>query len=213
MADTNVTPEAPKEQEVKAAEAPVEKEQPTEAKPEAAKTEEPAKVDEPAKPAEPAKAAEPAKEQAPAPNKFSSPIDDLKNKVSSVSAEKRWAMSCYIPVFNLITCTIVSVRMVNSKFCRFHSRQGLALFALWIVTIFVALISQTLSLMLWGILVAVHIAGMVFAYMKKETMIPLLGQLAMKIPEFWLFTFLTGKKFDEEHQLMVDKESAEQKKN
>jgi uncharacterized membrane protein len=147
----------------------------------------------------------PQKEPTPPKTPYSSPIDDIKAKVSSVSAEKRWAMSCYIPVFNLITCTIASVRMVNSKFCRFHSRQGLALFALWIVTIFIALFSQTLSLMLWGILIAVHIAGMVLAYMKKETMIPLLGQLAMKIPEFWLFTFLTGKKFDEEHQQMVDK--------
>lgn len=144
---------------------------------------------------------------------YSSPIDDLKTKISSVSAEKRWAMSCYIPVFNLITCTIVSVRMVNSKFCRFHSRQGLALFALWIATIFIALISQTLSLMLWGILIAVHIAGMVFAYMKKETMIPLLGQLAMKIPEFYMFTFLTGKKFDEERQQMVDNKPEEKKTN
>lgn len=129
---------------------------------------------------------------------YSSPIDDLKNKISNVSAEKRWSMSCYIPVANLITCTIVSVRMVNSKFCRFHARQGLVLFALWIVTIFVALISQTLSLMLWGIFIALHVAGMVFAYTKKETMIPVLGQFAIKIPEFWLFTFLTGKKFDEE---------------
>ncbi|MFA6991991.1 MAG: hypothetical protein WC269_01765 [Candidatus Gracilibacteria bacterium] len=142
---------------------------------------------------------------------YSSPIDDLKNKISSVSAEKRWAIICYIPIFNLLTCPLVAVRMVNSKFCRFHSRQGLTLFGLWIVTIFVALLSQTLSLMLWGLLIALHIAGAVFAYMKQETKFPVLGDLALKIPEFYLFTFLTGKKFDEEHQQMVEKDQPEQK--
>jgi uncharacterized membrane protein len=171
----------------------------------------------PAKPAEvpavevPAAAVPPT--AVPPKTPYSSPIDDLKAKVTSVSAEKRWAISCYIPVFNLITCTITSVRMANNKFCRFHARQGLALFGLWIVTIFVALISQTLSLMLWGVLIAVHIAGMVFSYMHQETKIPVLGQLAMKIPEFWLFTFLTGKKFDEEHQQMIENKTEEKKTN
>jgi len=111
-----------------------------------------------------------------------------------LDSERKWAISCYIPVFNLVTCALTSVRKVGSKFCLFHARQGLALFALWIFTILIALISQTLSLMLWGIVILLHGAGMFIAYSKEETKIPLLGQLAMKIPEHYLFELLAGKK-------------------
>jgi len=111
-----------------------------------------------------------------------------------VDSDRKWAMSCYIPVFNIVFCALASVRKVISKFCLFHARQGLALFGLWIVTIFIALISQTLSLMLWGVVLLLHGSGMIIAYNKAETKVPVLGQLAMKIPEYYLFNLLTGKK-------------------
>ncbi len=111
-----------------------------------------------------------------------------------LDSDRKWAMSCYIPVFNVVMCALASVRKVDSKFCLFHARQGIALFALWIFTILVALISQTLSLMLWGVVLLLHAAGMFMAYNKAETKIPVLGQLAMKIPEYYLFELLSGKK-------------------
>lgn len=122
-----------------------------------------------------------------------SPIDDLRKKVAKVPAAKKWAMLCYIPVFNVLTCTLCSVRMVNDEYCRFHARQGLILFALWFFTVFVALISPTLSLMLWGVTLLLHGAGLFIAYNAKSTKIPLLGQFALKIPEYYLFMMLTGK--------------------
>lgn len=124
-------------------------------------------------------------------------IDDLKNKVVSLSGERGWALSCYFPVFNVLTCTLVSVKMVNSHFCRFHARQGYVLFATWFLTIVVALVSETLSLMLWGVVLLLHISGAVIAFSKKEGQIPLIGQIAERIPEFYVFTFLTGKQPDE----------------
>ncbi len=134
-------------------------------------------------------------------NKEQNPIEGLKDNASAVvekakniSGERGWSMACYIPVFNIIACPLCAVRMVASKLCRFHSRQGLALFSLWMFTIFIALISQTLSLMLWGITLLLHIAGVVIAYTGSETKIPLLGQLAVKIPEYHIFEILTGKK-------------------
>lgn len=111
--------------------------------------------------------------------------------------DRKWAISCYIPIFNIVTCLITAVRMINDKFCLFHARQGLVLFALWFFTILVALISQTLSLMLWGVVLLLHASGVVFAYYGKETQIPILGQIAMRIPEKYIFEFLTGKKFHE----------------
>ena len=114
-----------------------------------------------------------------------------------VDSDRKWAISCYIPVFNVVICALASVRKVGSKFCLFHARQGLALFGLWFVTILIALISQTLSLMLWGVVLLLHGSGMFIAYNKAETKIPILGQLAMKIPEYYLFNLLTGKKSEQ----------------
>lgn len=103
-------------------------------------------------------------------------------------------MSCYIPIFNIVTCVLTAVKMVNSKFCLFHARQGLILFALWFLTIVVAMVSPVVSLMLWGVVLLLHGSGMVIAFNMKETAIPIIGQFAVKIPENYLFNFLTRKK-------------------
>ncbi len=121
------------------------------------------------------------------------PLESAKAKMASLSGEKRWAISCYIPIINVITCVLTSVRMVGSQFCMFHARQGLALFGLWFLTILIALVSPTLSLMLWGVVLLLHITGVVIVIQNKQTQIPILGQLAMKIPEKHIFTVLTGK--------------------
>ena len=125
-------------------------------------------------------------------NSYQSPL----SKVSLISGGKKWAISCYIPIFNIITCILTSVRMVNDKFCTFHARQGLVLFALWFLTILVALILPILSLMLWGVVLLLHIAGIVIAASGKETPIPIIGQLAMKIPSDYIANLLTGKRID-----------------
>ena len=115
-----------------------------------------------------------------------------------VDNDKKWAMSCYIPVFNILTCVLCSIKKVNSKFCLFHARQGLALFGLWLLTIIIALINQTISLMMWGVVLLLHGAGIAIVYNKAEVKIPILGQLAMKIPPYYLFKLLTGKSPEEE---------------
>lgn len=111
----------------------------------------------------------------------------------NISAERKWAVSCYVPIFNVVTCLLASVKMVGSKFCLFHARQGLVLFAFWFLTIVVGIFSQTLSLMLWGVVLFFHGIGIVVAYKNTMTKIPLLGSLAERIPEYYIFTLLTGK--------------------
>jgi len=121
------------------------------------------------------------------------PVDDIRTKISDVSAEKRWAMSCYIPVINLLTCVLTSVKMVNSKLCRFHARQGLIVFGLWVLATLVGFISPTLSLMLLGVFLVLCVAGMVIAYGGTEGQIPVVSGFALKIPEYYIFKLLTGK--------------------
>lgn len=113
------------------------------------------------------------------------------------ASEKAWAISCYIPVFNVVTCVLVSVRMIHSKFCLFHARQGLVLFAFWFLTIVVALVSQVVSLMLWGVVLLLHVLGVIIALSMRMGQIPFVGQVAMLLPENYFFTLLTGKSVDE----------------
>lgn len=124
------------------------------------------------------------------------PVADIQAKILALKGEKGWAMSCYIPVFNIVTCVLCSVKMVTSKFCLFHARQGLVLFLLWFLTIVVAVFSPLLSLMLWGVVLMLHISGMVIAYTGKTTEIPIISGFANKMPEDYIFKMLTGKSLD-----------------
>ena len=126
-------------------------------------------------------------------NPYQNPLDTVKEQLSSITTDKRWAMVCYIPVLNVVTCVITAVRRVDSPFCLFHARQGLALFILWFLFILIALLSPIISLMMLGAVLLLHISGFVIAYMGAQTKIPILGNLAMKIPDVYLFTWLTKK--------------------
>ncbi len=113
-------------------------------------------------------------------------------ETASSAGERKWSILCYIPIFNIVTSVICAVHMANSRLCRFHARQGLILFALWFLTIILA-IFPVLSLMLWGVVILLHVVGMMAAAAGKETKIPILGDIAMKIPEYHIFILLTGK--------------------
>ena len=120
-------------------------------------------------------------------------VTNLKEKISKLSSERKWAMSCYIPVFNIVVCILASIRMISDKFVSHHARQGLVLFAMWFVTIVVSLISPTLSLMLLGVVLLLHIVGVIAAYKSKTSEITVVTGFANKIPEDYIFKKLTGK--------------------
>ncbi len=127
-------------------------------------------------------------------NPYKSPVEDVKKKASEIASDDRkWGLICYIPIINILTCAITAVMKVKSKFAVFHARQGLVLFVCWFVTILIAFFSPVLSLMMWGAVLLLHAAGMVIAYAGNMTKIPVLGDLAMRIPETYIFTLLTQK--------------------
>lgn len=114
-------------------------------------------------------------------------------QIKQIPVDRRWALACYLPMVNIATCLIASVRAVDDDFVLFHARQGLVLFALWFLNTFVALISPILSLMVLGVIVALYIAGIVTAWGGSTVKFPVVGQIAMKIPKYYVFTTLTGK--------------------
>ncbi len=121
--------------------------------------------------------------------------------VETLSKDRLWAMACYVPVVNLVICTICSVRMVSSKLCLFHLRQGLVLFLLWFATVLMGLVSQTLSLMCLGVVLLLHVWGAVSAYRQSLESLPVIGSFALKIPPYYLYKRLTGK--DPENNLPI----------
>lgn len=120
-------------------------------------------------------------------------ISDVKEKVSNLSKERKWAMSCYIPVINIVICILASIRMIHDKTVLYHARQGLVLFGFWFVTLLVGLVFGTISLMLLGVVLMLHVICLIHAYKMKTTTIPLVTDLANKIPEDYIFKKLTGK--------------------
>ena len=134
-------------------------------------------------------------------NKNQSPIDDLKDKVTDVSNEVKWSIGCYIPALNVVFCLLASVRMANSDFCLFHVRQGLVIFAFWFLAFFVGVVGRFVGLgflgtMLWGVVLLAYIAGIVMVLQKSITPLPVVGAIAEKIPKYFFFEMLTGKKAD-----------------
>lgn len=107
--------------------------------------------------------------------------------------DKKWALLCYIPVVNIVLCPLAAVRRANSKFCRFHARQGLVIFGILIFTILLGFVSQVLSLMMWGVTILLYIAGLAIVSEEKETRIPVVARIALMIPEFYVYKLLTGK--------------------
>lgn len=119
--------------------------------------------------------------------------DLIPDQVKNVSIERRWAISCYIPFVNVVTCLITAVRMIESPFCLFHARQGLVLFGFWFFTNFIALVSPVLGLMLLGVIFSLYFAGIFFAWRGVNIAFPVVGQVAGRIPPHYIFTTLTGK--------------------
>lgn len=107
--------------------------------------------------------------------------------------DRRWAVACYVPIFNVVSCAVTAVRKIESKFCLYHARMGLVLFSFWFLSILVAILSPTIALMMWGALILLHIAGVVMASGGKMSSVPLLTFMAMKIPEDYIYKLLTKK--------------------
>lgn len=113
--------------------------------------------------------------------------------MEEIKNERIWAMSCYFPLINIITCVLASVKMVNSANCLFHARQGLVLFALWFLSVIAVILSPFLSLVMWVLVLLLHVGAIAMVFAGNPLRIPVLSQLALKIPEKYLYTLLTGK--------------------
>lgn len=111
--------------------------------------------------------------------------------------EGRWAIACYVPIFNIVACVLAAVRLSGSEMVMLHARQGMVLFAMWFLTILIALVAPLLSLLLWLVVLGFHGFGMFLAIMKKNTPLPFVGKLAIMVPKYFFYELLTGKTVDQ----------------
>ena len=113
-------------------------------------------------------------------------VKDIKSKVSNITHEQRWALSCYIPCLNIFVCILAMIRMINDKYVIHHSKQGVVLFALWLATLFVGLLSPSTSLLFLGIVLFLHFLGLITAYKRNTKEVPFITNLSTKVPEYKL---------------------------
>lgn len=144
--------------------------------------------------------------------KFESPIDELRDQVTDLTNEGRWALGCYVPVINVFVAVVASVKMVSSKFVLFHARQGLIIFAFGFLSLFLSFISAKLTWMFQGILFLAHVAGIVIVLQKKMTKLPVIGQFVDRIPESYIFELLTGQKPQSNDEKIMHKQDSDQNK-
>ncbi|MDX9970980.1 MAG: hypothetical protein RBS56_03685 [Candidatus Gracilibacteria bacterium] len=109
------------------------------------------------------------------------------------SKVKLWSVLCYIPFANLIFCVLSSVKYADIESIRFHLRQGLVLFVLLFLSLFIILVSYVFGLVLFFSLIIYHIIGVLALLTDTFLILPGVGQVAGKIPEFFLYRLLTGK--------------------
>lgn len=117
-------------------------------------------------------------------------MEENLNKFSKV---KLWSILIYLPFFNIFFCLIASVKFADNQFVRFHLRQGIILFGMIFVSLFVILFKFYFGLFLFFILLILHIVGILSVFTDTFLILPIIGQLANKIPEFYLYRVLTGK--------------------
>lgn len=126
----------------------------------------------------------------PVPQSSSKPLMD-----SAAQQIKKWAVGCNIPVINSVICLLAAVKLASNSFILFHARQGLVLFVFLVVAVFFGSLIFTPfgNMILMGIVLLAHGFGIIMAFQMKEIQIPVLGQLAMKIPPLYIFKKLTGR--------------------
>jgi uncharacterized membrane protein len=115
------------------------------------------------------------------------------NNSVALNKEKLWSILCYIPFFNLFFSVLSSVKFADKKDLRFHARQGVVLFAFSFFSLIFLLVSYKFGILFLLVLMLLHLVGIVAVFTDTFIIIPLIGQLAQKIPEFYLYTLLTGK--------------------
>lgn len=105
------------------------------------------------------------------------------NKVKTTTEERSLAGAAYIPFIGFITATLKS----ESKFCLFHSNQGITLTGVFFLVIFFLLVeSAALGITIFGSLAflgwfALSIAAAVRAFQGDMWEIPVISSIAQKI--------------------------------
>lgn len=98
--------------------------------------------------------------------------------------EKVLSAICYIPFLTLLTSPLAVIKKPDSKFCEFHASQGLVLFIVWFISLWVLAIVPSLMLggILWILLLVASVFGFVKAFTGVEFKIPGLSVFAAYIP-------------------------------
>jgi len=137
---------------------------------------------------------EPAQPAAPeAPKQPAQPAKPAEKPIQTTQDEKMWAAIGYIAFLGLVTMAMKP----KSEFCRQHASQGLVLFAVWFVGLILLAIGSVFSIVGGILMIAVTvlaILGILKAFSSYELKVPVLSDIAKKVPVNSIIGSMTGKK-------------------
>lgn len=115
---------------------------------------------------------------APAPAAPAAPVQ------SPHSTEERILSAlCYVPFLTILTSPLAVIKKPGSKFCEFHASQGILLFVVWFVSLFLAAaLAPMIGGLIWLLLLVASAVGVVKAWSGSEFRIPGLAPFAKYVP-------------------------------
>ena len=115
------------------------------------------------------------------------PVEAQKPQVPS--DERMLSAICYVPFLALLTSPLAVIKKPESKFCEFHASQGLVLFVVWFISLWVLAIVPSLMLggVIWLLLLIASVLGLIKAFSGSEFKIPGLAAVAVHVPVKKLF--------------------------
>ena len=123
----------------------------------------------------------PEQQAAPAPKK--APVI-----IKTTQDERMWAAIGYLFILGVISMAIKP----KSDFCKKHATQGLVIFVGWFISLILMAIVPALSIIFIGFM-ALAALGIFKAIQSQEMNLPVIKQLAEKIPTGLIFGKMTGK--------------------
>lgn len=96
---------------------------------------------------------------------------------------------CYVPFLALLTSPVAVIKKPKSKFCEFHASQGLVLFIVWFISLWVVAIFPSLLVgsLIWFLLLLASLMGIFKAWGGAQFEIPGLAAIAKHLPVKNLF--------------------------
>lgn len=105
------------------------------------------------------------------------------------------AAGCYIPFAGLVLCLITLLRYPHSEFALYHIKQGIAVFTVWFLSLFILWMSVFVGLIFWFALLFYCYKSGRGAFKGLKIVFPGMNRVTPYIPAEAIYRHLTAEDF------------------